>query len=71
MGKKKLRPEWTSFASMMEPIQSECLCMDEPGEDHIDPTRHDYQNPSCHSQYCPIYLYAYALAMGNGEDLPA
>ena len=71
MSKKIKRPEWSSFASMMEPISNECMCIDEPGEDHKDPTRRDYQDPSCHSQYCPIYLYAYAEAMGAGDPLPA
>ena len=38
----------------MEPIRYECLCMNPPedrGEDGDDPTMH--------SDYCPIYLYDY------------
>ena len=71
MAKKTKKPEWTAFAAMMEPINDECLCTDGPCEDHEDPKRRDYQDPSCHSQYCPIYLYTYAVAMGSGEALPA
>ena len=70
MPKKIKRPEWISFASMMEPINDECMCIDEPCEDHEDPGKRDYGDPSSHSQYCPIYLHAYAVAMGNGKPLP-
>jgi len=70
MAKKTKMPEWTNFAFMMEPISDECMCADEPYEDHEDPAKRNWQDPSSHSQYCPVYLYAYALAKGNGKPLP-
>ena len=53
--------DWTAFANMMKPICMECLCLDE---------RDDNDNPSNHDQYCPVYLYEYAKAMGDGSDVP-
>jgi len=38
----------------MEPIRSECLCMDPP-EDRGK----DGDDPKTHSDYCPVYLYDY------------
>jgi len=62
---------WLSYARMMEPISTDCMCIDPPCEDHEDKTNRDQNDPSCHSQYCPIYLYAYALALGEGREVPA
>ena len=70
MSKETKNQEWACFASMMEPISDECLCIDPPGENHEDADRRDYQKPSCHSQYCPRYLYAYALALSKGQPTP-
>ena len=63
--------QWKTFALMMEPISGDCLCVDPPDEEHEDEDRRDAENPSCHQQYCPVYLFAYATAMANGDPTPA
>lgn len=68
--KNECRQQWQVFAGMTEPISDDCLCADPPDEDHQEEARRDPDNPSCHSQYCPVYLYAYALAMAEGKELP-
>lgn len=71
MAKKNInRALWASYAFMMKPINDECMCTDPPGEDHEDKSRRDYSEPSCHGQYCPIYLYAYAVAISKGKPTP-
>jgi hypothetical protein len=67
----KERRKWLGFAEMMQPISMECLCVDPPCEDHEEESRRDENDPSCHSQYCPIYLHAYALALGENRETPA
>jgi len=67
---QKSEGDWASFVAMMEPINTECLCIDEPCEDHEDENRRDFSDPSCHSQYCPIYLWAFAEAISKGESTP-
>ena len=49
----------SELLNMIEPIASECLCIDPPGDFQDDPERQDYDDPEAHSQYCPIYLYHY------------
>lgn len=46
------------LAVCMEPISTECLCTDPPDPNNRDPEMRDYDDPECHSQYCPIYIYA-------------
>lgn len=65
------RARWMNFAGMMKPISDDCLCFDSPDEKHVDESRRNPDDPSCHQQYCPVYLYAYALALAEGRPMPA
>ncbi|KKL22871.1 hypothetical protein LCGC14_2431060 [marine sediment metagenome] len=74
MSKKKRLTQAQRLAAtmvdIMEPISGDCLCMDEPHEDHEEELRRDYNDPSCHSQYCPRYFFAYLTAVKEGKPTP-
>lgn len=66
-----LRNRWRSLAHMINPWSNDdCMCVDRPSEDHEDESRRDIDNPSCHSQYCPVYVLAYVEAIAEGSETP-
>jgi hypothetical protein len=64
------REAWREFVDLMEPVEShmDCICLDPPGYDDDD--ERNENDPSNHSQYCIMYLKAYAEAKANGTDVP-
>lgn len=66
--------EMTNFCEtllqIMEPISMDCMCLDPPCDDHEEPLRRDPEDPSCHAQYCPMYITAYIEAQRDGTPYP-
>jgi hypothetical protein len=47
--------------AMLEPIATECLCLDPPREEGNDEGHTDPNDPKQHSSYCPIYIYRWVM----------
>jgi len=64
--------EFKTLLSMIEPIETECLC-DFPclrDDDEFGEGDYDFDNPSDHHQFCPKYFTAYIRAKAEGKPMP-
>jgi len=62
--------EFRSLLSIVEPIETECLCDFPCIRDDDEDREYDEANPSDHYQYCPVYFVAYIRAIAEDKPVP-